>query len=187
FGVKTVDAIDSENFRIDLGIPTLPNSDEPVLLAPNTDIIETLRVGGRRFPYFPLAFARKFAVVVTEKQLRAIKNLAVALADHETLTEYQPVFLKAISQDECWAYAWAKDSTPDHTGSMAAAAAVGILNGFCNNEVSVRYRSSLLYVQWQRHDNRVYITAPADYICSGSYYVDDEILEKMRAAREVME
>jgi diaminopimelate epimerase len=179
FGVVTIEVIDSTNFRVDLGIPTHPETGEEISPAASTDIIETARAAGRRQPFAPIALGRKHAVVTTERSPKAIRQLAKLLSESGDLSDYQPVFMRSISHEECTGYCWATNSTPDHAESMGACAVVGILHGFCDNEVTVRFRSYLLHAQWQRSDGRLYVTAPTEYICSGSFSVEDDVLERM--------
>ena len=179
YGVLTIDVIDSTNFRVDLGAPTHPETGEELSPAASTDIIETARAAGRRQPFAPVALGRKHAVVTTERSPKAIRQLAKLLSESGDLSGYQPVFMRSISQEECSGYCWATDSTPDHARAMGACAVVGILHGFCDNEVTVRFRSFLLHAQWQRNDRKLYVTAPTEYICSGSFSVEDEVLERM--------
>ncbi len=180
YGAITIEVIDSTNFRVDLGFPTHPETGEEILPTINTEIIETARAAGRRQPFSPISLLEKYAVVTTERSPKAIRQLAMLLSDSVELSGYQPVFMRSISQEECSGYYWVTNSTPDHAEAMGACAVVGILHGFCDNEVTIRFRSYMLHAQWQRSDGRLYVTAPTEYVCSGSYSVEDEVLERNR-------
>ena len=101
------------------------------------------------------------------------KRLAADLSTNETLRQLQPAFMRLLSDEEIVIYAWADAGRrPDHAESAGACAMAGILNGFCEHEVTVRFRSYLLFVQWLERERRLFVTAPAEYICSGSYYIE---------------
>jgi diaminopimelate epimerase len=176
-GPVAVEVIDSVNFRIDLGMPSDPETGREIAPTANTELLRTARAEGRRVPYSPISLRKKYAVIATENRPRSIRNLAMEIRDSRDLSGYQPVFMRLISNDECAGYAWATDGEPDHAESIAACAAVGILSGFCDNEVTVRFRSYMIHAQWQPSDGRIYVTAPTEYICTGSYSVEDELLQ----------
>ena len=173
FGAVTIEAIDSGNFRVDLGVPAHPDTGDEIHLSADVDLMDTVKVGGRRIPYSPINLHDNYAVVITDKRPQSIRLLAISMSHHEDLAGFQPVFLRSIKSDECTGYSWAANRTPDHARSMAACAAVGILNGICDDEVAINFRSHMLFVQWRQREGRLYVTAPAEYICSGSYYFDD--------------
>ncbi len=175
FGVIATEAIDSVNFRVDLGVPENPANGEAVSPAADINLNESVTVGGKRLPCTPIRLVTDFAVVTTEQRPRSIRRLAAELARNEALERFQPVFMRSLSNDEISVYSWAgSTTTPDHAGGAAACTVVGILNGFCSNEVTARFRSYLLYVQWLQREGRLLVTAPSEYICSGSYYIDEE-------------
>ena len=176
YGVVTTDAIDSANFRVDLGPPRNPTDGEKIDPSSDVNLNKTVRVGGRRLPYTPVRIHSDYAVVITDRGPRAIRGLALELPGLEGMANKQPVFMRSISHEEIAVYSWASaGEIPDHVGGVAACVTAGILNGFCDSEVTVRFRSYLLYAQWNQSEGRLLVTAPSEYICSGSFYVDDEI------------
>jgi diaminopimelate epimerase len=175
FGVVTVDAIDSVNFRIDLGPPRNTANNEEITPASNINLNETVSIAGIRLPFTSIRVISDYAVVNTERRPRAIKRMAEELSRSELLAQRQAVFMRSVSDEEISVYAWAStDNLPDHAGGTAACASAGILNGFCDNELTARFRSYLLYVQWRQEEGRLLVTAPSEYICSGSYYIDSD-------------
>lgn len=175
FGVVTVDAIDSFNFRIDLGPPRNPRNNKEISPASNINLNETVSVAGRRLPFTAIRLITDYAVVNTDRRPRALRKLALELSQSETFAHRQAVFMRSVSNEEISVYSWASaGNLPDHAGGAAACAAAGILNGFCDNELSVKFRSYLLYVQWRQQEERLLVTAPTEYICSGSYYLESD-------------
>lgn len=179
FGAVTAEAIDSTNFRVELGTPKNPGDDEIVDLSSEVNQNKTARVGGRRLPYTPVRFHSDYSVIITDRSPRTIRRLALELSNVKELKNFQPIFVRSISNEEIAVYSWAVSGrTPDHIEGVAAGVTAGILNGFCDSEVTVRFRSELLYTQWNQREGRVLVTAPSEYICSGSFYIDDEILRE---------
>ncbi|MBN1685819.1 MAG: hypothetical protein JW852_04145 [Spirochaetales bacterium] len=175
FGAVTVDAIDSVNFRVDLGAPRNTANNEEITPASNINLNETASISGVRLPFTSIRVITDYAVIHTERRPRAIRKLAEEFSRSRLLAQRQAVFMRSVSNEEISVYSWASTaSLPDHAGGAAACAAAGILNGFCDNELTARFRSYLLYVQWRQEENRLLLTAPTEYICSGSYYIDSD-------------
>ncbi len=179
FGVVTTEAIDSVNFRVDLGPPRSPVDGEIIDPTSEVNFNKTVRVAGKRLPYTPIRISSNYAVVITDRSPRAIRRLALELSGLEEMADHQPVFMRSISHEEMAVYSWASTGRPpDHVEGVAACVAAGILNGFCDSDVSVRFRSYLLFAQWNHREGRLLVTSPSEYICSGSFYIDDEVLKK---------
>ncbi len=175
YGVITVDVIDSANFRIDLGAPKDIESGSPIHPTSEINLNKTVSVEGKRLPFTCLRLVSEYAVFSTERRPSSAKRLAAELSGHDAIGGLQPVFMRSMSDQEISAYMWSgSGSTPDHAGGVGACAIAGILNGFCEREVTVRLRSFLLFVQWLEQDGRVLVTVPSEYICSGSYYIEIE-------------
>ena len=178
FGAVTAEAIDSSNFRVDLGAPLNPANNELIDPSSGVNANKIARVSGRRLPYTPVRLQSDYAVITTDRSPGSIRRLALELSQTPELSRYQPVFMRSISNEEIAVYSWAAlDHLPDHVEGVAACVTAGILNGFCDSEVTIRFRSYLLYAQWNQPERRVLVTAPSDYICSGSFYIDDENLQ----------
>jgi len=173
YGVVTIDAIDSTNLRIDLGPPRNPLNNSEISPTLDINLNETVNIADKRLPITAIRLNADYVVVNTERRPRAVRTLAAELSLHRDMACRQPVYMRSLSYEEIAIYSWAfAGKTPDHSGAAAACVVAGILNGFCDNEVTVRFRSYLLYVQWLRREGRVLVTAPSEYICSGSYYID---------------
>ena len=173
FGVVTTDVIDSANFRVDLGSPRDISNGKEISITSDTNLNRTVSIEGKRFPYTAIRLLADYVVFNTIRRPAAAKTLAAELSGHENLKQIQPVFMRSISDEEFSAYAWtAAGKTPDHVSSVGACATAGMLNGFCESEVTVRFRSYLLFAQWLEREGRILVTAPTEYICSGSYYIE---------------
>ncbi len=175
FGVVTTDVIDSVNFRIDLGTPKDISQNAEIDPSSEKNLNRSVSVSGKRFPFTPVRLKNDYAVFSIIERPAAVKRLAADVSTNDAMQTLQPVFMRCISDEEITVYSWSvAGKTPDHAAGAAACVAAGVLNGFCEREVTVRYRSYLLFVQWLEREGRLLVTAPTEYICSGSYYIETD-------------
>ena len=60
------------------------------------------------------------------------------------------------------------------TGATAAVVAA-ILNGFTDNKVKVILRGGELFIEWDRENDKIYMTGPAVTVFDGELYLQNEV------------
>ena len=168
-----IEVIDSESFRISLGPPRSLDGSRELSEDPDSEANLFVEVDGKRRVVTPLFVNRPFLVVVSSMRGPSVKNLTKSVRMAVPSLKALPVFLRIISREEIAVYTWQPASLQDCTSSVAAAAAAGILNGFCDNDLVVDFKGHTLFVQWMQRTNQILVTATPRYVYSGSYYLEE--------------
>ena len=168
-----IDVIDSESFRISLGTPKTLDGEREVLEEPDTDSNQFVEIDGQRHVATPLRVQRPFMVVLSTLKGSSVRDLTRSMRRSLPSVRALPVFLRVISREEIRVHSWQPALLQDCTSTVAAAAAAGILNGFCDNDVVVNYKGHTLFVQWVQQTNRLLVTASPRYVYSGSFHLAD--------------
>ena len=171
-GDVKIDVIDSRNFRLKVGTPRRSDSGDTIVADPDTDLFSPVTCNGRSLPAAQIKLARNMAVVITEERRQSLRQLAKDLA--ALRPRRSPVFIRTISRDRCEMYVWQYPEAPDFATSAGGAAVAAASSGFCDMEITFYLRQHPFYAQWDTKENSVYVTAPAEYLFSGSYYFDEE-------------
>jgi diaminopimelate epimerase len=175
-GVRTVDFIDSSNFRISLGAPKSLRDMGDIEELPNAEYQQIIEIEGKRLPVTPLFLQYPAAVVYSSddgriKLMRMSRNIRNA---HIFSSPVHPIFYRVYSKDEIEITTWFKRETIDYSSAAAVATVGSILNGLTDREVIVHCNRQELYVQWVQSSNEVLVTSAADYVFSGTYYLEEE-------------
>ena len=171
-GTAVIGVIDSGNFRQKIGTPRNAITGDPILPTPETDLFSNVGIKGRSVPAAPIRFSRDMTVVITEERRQSIRLLARELSS--TQPNQNPVFVRTVTRDRCELFTWKSAGMPDYSASAGAAAVAAISSGFCDTEITFYLRHYSFFVQWNTKENSIYVTSPAEYICSGSYYIDED-------------
>lgn len=178
-GVRSVDFIDSTHFRITVGIPTSVDGSQELRETPNRDYQQTIEIDGRNLAVTPLRLQYPSLVVFAGDSGRSkLMRLSRALRRTPILSvPAHPVFCKIYSKDEIEVFTWFKREAIDYSSAAAIATVSAVLNGLSDREVIVHCNMLELYVQWVQSSNEVLVTSAADYLFSGTYYLEEERAE----------
>jgi len=143
---------------------------------PDRDYQVIVELEGKKLPVTPLHLQFPAGVVFSAdtgrtKLMRMSRRLRRST---EIEPQVHPVFSEVYSKDEIEIHTWFKHEPIDYSSAAAAATVGAVLNGLCDREVIVHCNKQELYVQWVQSANEVLVTSAADYIFSGSYYLDEE-------------
>ncbi len=175
-GVRTVDFIDSSNFRISLGSPTSIESDAELKELPDGEYQQTIEIEGRRLPVTPIQIQYPAAVVFSgdagrTKLMRLSRSIRHSPEFEATM---HPIFCRVYSKDEIEVHTWFKREAIDYSSAAGIATVGSVLNGLTDREAIVHCNRQELYVQWVQSSNEVLVTSAAEYLFSGTYYVEEE-------------
>ena len=171
-GKAIIGVIDSGNFRLKIGSPRNAITGDPILPTPETDLFSNVGIKGRSVPAAPIRLSRDMTVVITEERRHSIRLLAKELSSSQP--NQNPVFVRTVTRDQCELFTWKSASMPDYAASAGGAAVAAIACGFCDTEITFYLRHYSFFAQWNIKENSVYVTSPAEYICTGSYYIDED-------------
>lgn len=170
-GVSIVNVIDSRNFRVEIGTPQNADTGAIISPTPETDLFRNAGMLGRSLPVAPIRLSHDMTVVITEERKKSIRFLARELSD--TKPNRTPVFVRTTSRDQCDLFTWRSAGIPDYSANAGGAVVAAVTSGFCDTEVTFYLRGHSFYAQWDTRKNSVFVTSPVEYVCSGSYYIDE--------------
>ncbi len=174
FGVITVDCIDSSNFRISLGEPGTENG-EPLLENSESDYSRQVVIEGRSIVYTPVTLKETgLSVFFSNKQKNDKKDIADYFRRLRGKKQYRTVFVNIFNEEELGVETYSQYFRRDNCFISAIAGVSSVINGLCDRELTIYYRSDTLFFQWDRDDNQVYITGQPGYVFSGTFYFDEE-------------
>ncbi len=174
FGVITVDCIDSTSFRISLGEPTTENG-ELLLENSESDYSRQVVIEGRSTVYTPVTLKETgLSVFFSNKQKNDKKDIADYFRRIRRNRQYRTVFVNIFNEEEIGVETYSQYFRRDNCFISAIAGVSSVVNGLCDRELTIYYRSDTLFFQWDREDNQVYITGQPGYVFSGTFYFDEE-------------
>ncbi len=171
--VQTIEAVDSNNFRISLGVPRTLNL-EPLVPRPDTDYTEVIALEQRRVSIIPLHLQRGGAVFLDGGEYRGKRKIITTelrkvFEPHPPL---HPVFVTILNRDEISIDSPLDRLNAAHGVSCGLGGAAGVLSTLTNREMVIRSRDNRYYFEWTR-DNEVFLTGSGDYSFSGTYYFEE--------------
>ena len=174
FGVITVDCIDSTSFRISLGEPSTENGE--ILTEDSvSEYSKQIIIEGRSTIYTPVTLKETgISVFFPNKQKTDKKEIADFFRRLRKNSQYRTVFINIFNEEEIGVETYSQYYRRDNCFISAIAGVSSVVNGFCDRELTICYRSDNLFFQWDRENNQVYITGQPGYVFSGTFYFDEE-------------
>ncbi len=174
-GIRTIEFIDSNNFRISLGIPKDTELNE-LKENPDGEYTTTLAIDEKHIPVTPLHLQAFGAVSYSfDSKKENLKYFSKRISQHITLPEsVQPVFAHIYSRDELSVKSWFSGNEIDYSFICGLSIVASVLNGFTDREAVVHCHKKKGYVQWIETTNEVLYTGSAIYIFSGSFYLNED-------------
>jgi diaminopimelate epimerase len=174
-GLFTINAIDSQNISVQSGPPLYSDKAEEIQEEPNIDLHSSLILNEQRQPYSILNLNGLQAVFMVENFHFPFARHCKTLADHPDLHNATTLtFMQVYSRDVARVRTWHRKAGECNSYSLGAAAAVvaSVLNGFLDREVLIHTKGGDLFINWEIGNNQLYMTAPVNYICTGTYDMD---------------
>ncbi len=174
FGVFTVDCIDSTSFRIALGEA---HSEKGEILSENSilDYTKQAVIAGRATVYTPVTLKDTgISVFFSNKQKNDKKEISNYFRQLRKKRQYRTAFITVFNEEEIGVETYAQYYRRDNCFISAVAGVSSVLNGFCDRELTIYYRSDTLFFQWDIENNHIYITGQPEYVFSGDFYFEQE-------------
>lgn len=157
--------------RVNMGAPILRASDIPVISDREEVIGEEIEVNGEVYQMTCVSMGNPHAVVflddVEQLELEAIGPFFEKHSrfPNRVNTEFVEVLDRRTVRMRVWERGTG-ETLACGTGACAAVAAC-VLNGLTENEVTVKLLGGELKICWDRDDNTVYMTGPAETVFEG--------------------
>lgn len=157
--------------KVNMGAPLLRAEDIPVISQKEQVIDEPITVQGREYRMTCVSMGNPHAVVFVEdvRDLE-IHRIGPYFENHQrfpmrTNTE----FVKVIDRNTVEMRVWERgtgETLACGTGASATVVAC-ILNGLTEEQVTVKLKGGELEIYWDRKENLVYMTGPAEHVFDG--------------------
>lgn len=157
--------------RVNMGSPVLEAADIPVASKSEKVINEPVSVGGREYRMTCVSMGNPHAVVfcrgVADMKLEQTGPL---FENHVRFPQrVNTEFVEVIDRRHVFMRVWERgtgETLACGTGCCATAVA-GALNGLTDETVTVKLLGGELLIEWDREENRVYMTGPAATVYEG--------------------
>ena len=177
--IKTLD-LNVENgkvksVRVDMGSPELRPQFIPIAEHGKNFINRSVIVGNDEYFVTALSVGNPHAVVfVKDVDSLDLKTLGPKFENHPLFPErVNTEFVEVIDKNTIKMRVWERGSGETLACGTGATASVvaSALNGHTENAATVRLRGGELFVEWDRDNNKVYLTGPAVTVFDGELYI----------------
>lgn len=160
-----------KSVRVNMGAPILEASQIPVISNQEMVIHEPVQVKGKEYFITCVSMGNPHAVVFMED----VENLELArlgpyFENHEKFPKrINTEFVKVLDRSHVQMRVWERgtgETLACGTGCCATVAAC-VLNGLTNSKVTVKVLGGEMQIEWDREENLIYMTGPAETVFDG--------------------
>lgn len=160
--------------KVNMGAPVLKAEDVPVISGQERAIAERIEVEGKEYKMTCVSMGNPHAVVFMEEQEDLdrfdIEKVGPHFENHMRFPKrVNAEFVKVIDRHTVQMRVWERgtgETLACGTGACATAVA-SILNGLTEEEVTVKLLGGELNICWNREEDLVYMTGPAETVFEG--------------------
>ncbi len=170
--VHKIGIVDSSNFRLSLGIP-MTDDGLQLIEHPDKDYIKIIRADGRDYPASEI-FLQKYGLVIFIEAVgtSVMKDIADSIMkSSDADPSSRLIFATVNGRDELDVHI-RNSRGDDFTSSCAIAAAASVVNGFLERNATIIHKNGEFYFQWLQPSNEIFMTGSAEYVFSGSIFLD---------------
>lgn len=160
--------------KVDMGQPILKPEDIPVKADGEMAVDEPITVDGKEYKMTCVSMGNPHAVVFIDQDVREfpLETIGPKFENHErfprrTNTEFVRVLDRNTVEMRVWERG-AGETLACGTGACAVGVSC-ILNGFTEDELTVKLLGGDLHIKWDREADRVYMTGPATTVYDGEW------------------
>ncbi len=156
---------------VDMGTPELSAKKIPIISDKETVISESILVGGVEYKMTGVSMGNPHAVVYLEDMTQLqMEQIGPKFEKHERFpSRINTEFVQVLDRNTVVMRVWERGSGETlacGTGACAVAVA-SILNGYTEDSVTVKLLGGDLKITWNREENKVYMTGPAEVAFTG--------------------
>lgn len=178
-GIKYLDLIVENGkvklVRVDMGAPILVPDQIPIVAEGNRVVDEPIVVDGETYRMTGVSMGNPHTVVfVDDVKGMPLEKIGPKFEHHERFPKrINTEFVRVIDRKTVEMRVWERGSGETlacGTGACAVAVAC-ILNGFTEDKVTVKLPGGDLQIEWNREENKVYMTGEAQVSFDGEIYL----------------
>ncbi|MDP2599300.1 MAG: diaminopimelate epimerase [Deltaproteobacteria bacterium] len=170
-GIRKV-KVASKAVEVNLGEPKLKGKEIPVHLSGRI-INRPLKIDAKDFRITCLSLGNPHCVIYQENLDTFPVEKYGPLLEHYHLFPHRTniSFVNVLSTGELKARVWERGVGETLACGTAAAASLvaSVLNGFTERKVKIELPGGKLEVEWNRDDNTVWLSGPAEKVCEGEF------------------
>lgn len=157
--------------KVDMGAPILKAVEVPVVSENETVVAEDIEVNGKIYKMTCVSMGNPHAVVFMDNVADLnIEKVGPHFENHERFPRrINTEFVRVIDRKTLEMRVWERgtgETLACGTGACATAVAA-ILNGLAEDEVTVKLLGGDLKIKWDKEENTVYMTGPAEVSFEG--------------------
>ena len=157
--------------KVDMDEPELKAASVPVICESEQAVMEPIEINGKKYEMTCVSMGNPHAVIFVDEITDDMVWVdGKALEVHPCFPERANIeFVQIINLNHIKMRVWERGSGETYacgTGSCACVVA-GVLNGLTDNQVTVSLLGGDLEIEWNRENNRVYMTGPAVTVFEG--------------------
>ena len=160
--------------RVDMGRPILEPENIPVQAEGSRVVDEPLTVDGKEYRMTCVSMGNPHAVIFVDQDVRELplEQIGPSFENHERFpkrinTEFARVLDRRTVEMRVWERG-SGETLACGTGTCATAVAC-VLNGLTEDEITVHLLGGDLYIRWDRENDTVYMTGPAETVFDGEW------------------
>lgn len=159
--------------RVNMGSPILVPNQIPVKLQGESAVDCSVVIGDKNYNITCVSMGNPHCITCVDDVMGIDINKIGPLFENDSLfpERVNAEFVKVIDKDTLQMRVWERGSGETMacgTGACAVAVA-SILNGLCNDTVTVKLLGGDLQITWDRQENIVYMTGSATTVFTGEY------------------
>lgn len=157
--------------KVDMGEPELIAAKVPVVCEKEKAIMEPIEINGKKYEMTCVSMGNPHAVIFVDEITDDMVWMdGKALEVHSRFPERANIeFIQVIDRNHIKMRVWERGTGETYacgTGACASAVA-SVLNGFTDEKVTVSLLGGDLEIEWNRENNRVFMTGPAVTVFEG--------------------
>lgn len=158
---------------VNMGEPILKPCDVPAKFDGETAVGVPLDVNGKEYTVTLVSMGNPHCITyVDDVHAIEIEKTGPLFENHEKFPErINTEFIKVVSPELLEMRVWERGSGETLACGTGACASVvaSVLNGYCKKDtlVTVKLLGGELKIKWSSEDNKIYMTGPAETICTG--------------------
>ena len=168
-----------KSVKVNMGAPVLKAEDIPVISGQEEAIAERIEVEGKEYEMTCVSMGNPHAVIFMKEwedlSSFAIEKTGPHFENHMRFPKRTNAeFVKVIDRHTVQMRVWERgtgETLACGTGACATVVAC-ILNGLTEEEVTVKLLGGELKIKWDREENTVYMTGPAETVFDGRIEID---------------
>lgn len=165
----------TRSVRVNMGAPVLRSSDIPVISDKEECIDEEIAVNGEKYKMTCVSMGNPHAVVFMEEIANLdLEKIGPLFENHNCFpNRTNTEFVKILDRNTVEMRVWERgtgETLACGTGACAVVTAC-ILNGLTAEEVTVKLLGGELNIRWDRENNQIFMTGPAETVFDGEMTV----------------